>query len=77
MSTVSIFEAKAELDRLVDLAERGQDTIIVRAGVPVAKITQAAQVKKPIRYGALKDKIRISEDFDAALPVDFLITRGA
>jgi antitoxin (DNA-binding transcriptional repressor) of toxin-antitoxin stability system len=77
MATINILEAKEEFDRLVDLAEQGQDTIIVRDGKPVARLTHLAVDRKPIRYGALKGKITIAEDFDAPLPHDFLITPEA
>ena len=77
MSTITIVEAKAELERLVELAEQGQDTIIAREGQPVARLTRMVRAKKPIRYGALKGKVLIADDFDAPLPADFLTTRGA
>jgi prevent-host-death family protein len=72
--TVNIFEAKTQLSKLVERAEKGQDTIIARAGKPVARITKLESIKKPIRYGALKGKVWIADDFDAPLPEDFLIT---
>lgn len=77
MTTINILEAKAEFDRLVDLAEQGQDTIIAREGKPVARLTRLYSSHRPIRYGALKGKITIAEDFDAPLSGDFLITPEA
>lgn len=77
MATVNILDAKAEFDRLIALAEHGQDTIIIREGKPVALLTKPATERKPLRYGALKGKITIADDFDAALPEDFLITPEA
>jgi prevent-host-death family protein len=74
MPTVNIFEAKTQLSKLVELAEQGQDTIIARAGKPVARLTKLETAKKPIRYGALKGKIWIADDFDAPLSEDFLIS---
>lgn len=72
--TVNIFEAKTQLSKLVERAEKGQDTIIARAGKPVARLTQIEPKKRPIRFGLLKGKIHIANDFDAYLPEDFLIT---
>lgn len=72
--TVNIFEAKTQLSKLVERAEKGQDTIIARAGKPVARLTQIEPKKRPIRFGLLKGKIHIADDFDAYLPEDFLIT---
>ncbi|MFC5864688.1 type II toxin-antitoxin system Phd/YefM family antitoxin [Acidicapsa dinghuensis] len=73
MSTVNIFQAKTQLSKLVELAEQGQDTIIARAGKPVARLTKLEPQKKAIRYGSLKGKVWIADDFDAPLPEDFLI----
>lgn len=73
--TVNIFEAKTQLSKLIAKAEKGEDVIIARAGKPVARLTRIEPRKKPkIRYGALKGKIWIADDFDAYLPEDFLIT---
>jgi antitoxin (DNA-binding transcriptional repressor) of toxin-antitoxin stability system len=77
MSTVSIPEATTQLAELVELAERGEDTILLREGKPVARLTRLEAVKRPIRYGALQGKIWIAEDFDAPLPEDILIVPEA
>lgn len=76
--TVNIFEAKTNLSKLIAKAEKGEDVIIARAGKPVARLTQLeAPTKKRIRFGALKGKISIADDFDDPLPEDFLITPEA
>jgi prevent-host-death family protein len=72
MATVNIFEAKTNLSKLVELAERGEDTIIARAGKPVARLTKLAHEKPKIRFGGLKGKIWIADDFDAPLPPEIL-----
>jgi prevent-host-death family protein len=73
--TVNIFEAKTQLSKLIERVERGEDVIIARAGKPVARLTQLKPEKKrKIRFGALKGKIWIADDFDEPLPEDFLIT---
>jgi len=77
MAAINILEAKEEFDKLVELAEQGQDTIIARDGKPVARLTKLATDRKPIRYGALKGQITIADDFDAPLPHGFLITHEA
>jgi antitoxin (DNA-binding transcriptional repressor) of toxin-antitoxin stability system len=51
--------------------------VIARAGKPVVRLTKLKTEKKPIRYGALKGKIWIADDFDDPLPEDFLITPEA
>jgi prevent-host-death family protein len=77
MGPVNIFEAKTQLSKLIEIAEKGEDVIIARAGKPVARLTRLEAVKKPIRYGLLKGKIHIADDFDDPLPEDFFITGGA
>jgi prevent-host-death family protein len=38
-TTVNIYEAKAKLSKLVDLASQGEDLIIARNGKPAARLT--------------------------------------
>jgi prevent-host-death family protein len=72
MQTFNIFEAKTQLSKLVELAEHGEDVVIARAGKPVARLTQLEPAKKPIRFGGLKGKIWIADDFDDPLPPEVL-----
>lgn len=58
--------AKTELSRLLEAMEAGEEVVIARAGVPVARLT-------PVRGdervpGRLAGRIAIREDFDAPLP---------
>ena len=75
--TVNIFQAKTQFSKLVEMAERGEDVIIARAGKPVARLTQLRPEKKPIVFGLMKGKIWVADDFDDPLPEDFLITPEA
>ncbi len=70
--TVNIFEAKTQLSKLIEMAERGEEVIIARAGKPVARLTKLTPEKPKIRFGGLKGKIWIAEDFDAPLPPEVL-----
>ena len=72
--TVNVFEAKTNLSKLIAKAEKGEDVIIARAGKPVVRLTRLEPEKKSIRFGGLKGKIWIADDFDEPLPADFLIT---
>lgn len=74
MPIVNIFEAKTQLSKLVEMAERGEEVIIARAGKPAARLTQFEPKKAKIRFGLLKGKLHVADDFDADLPPDFLIT---
>ena len=74
MEPIDISKARVQFSKLVRLAEQGQDVVIARAGKPVARLTRLEPKKRAIRFGLLKGKIHISDDFDAPLPEDFLIT---
>ncbi|MEI6669258.1 MAG: type II toxin-antitoxin system prevent-host-death family antitoxin [Acidobacteriota bacterium] len=68
MPTVNIHQAKPHLSRLVEQASRGQETVIAKAGTPVARLGPLGRVTRPKRFGLLKGHIRIDPDVDAPLP---------
>ncbi len=70
MQTVNIHEAKTQFSRLVDAAAGGEEIIIAKAGKPAARLVPMERVKVTRRFGGLKGKIRIADDFDAPLPDD-------
>ncbi|CAB3666799.1 type II toxin-antitoxin system Phd/YefM family antitoxin [Trinickia soli] len=70
MRTVNIHEAKTQFSRLVDAAAGGEEIIIAKAGKPAARLVPMERVKVTRRFGGLKGKIRIADDFDAPLPDD-------
>jgi prevent-host-death family protein len=72
MQKVNIHEAKTQFSRLVDAAANGEEIIIAKAGMPTARLVPLERVKTRRRFGALKGKIRISDDFDAPLPDDLI-----
>jgi prevent-host-death family protein len=72
MDTINIYEAKTRLSQLVDKAASGEDVIVSRNGKPLARITQLTPTKRTVRFGFLKGKVRIADDFDAPLPDDAL-----
>lgn len=74
MSNVNIYEAKTQLSKLIDRAASGEDVVIARNGRPVARLTSLEERKPAIRFGVLKGKISITDDFDAPLPDEVLAT---
>ncbi|MGC1461363.1 MAG: type II toxin-antitoxin system Phd/YefM family antitoxin [Terracidiphilus sp.] len=72
MTTVNIFEAKTQLSKLIELAEKGEEVVIARAGKPVVRLTKLEPGEQKIRYGLLKGKLHVADDFDAPLPEDAL-----
>ncbi len=73
MDPVNIHEAKTQLSKLIEIVEAGTEVVIARAGKPVAKLVPIQPPAKPVRKpGALKGRIRISDDFDKPLPQDII-----
>jgi prevent-host-death family protein len=66
--TVNIHEAKTHLSRLVDDLASGKETIIAKAGKPVARLVPFTGSRTPRQPGFLKGKLRTPADFDAPLP---------
>lgn len=69
---VNVHEAKTNFSKLLQRVALGEEVIIAKAGVPVAKLVPAstAQGKRPL--GFLKGEIWMADDFDAPLPPDIL-----
>ena len=72
MTIVNIYDAKTRLSKLIEEAASGNEVVIARGGKPVARLTRLDAPKRKLKFGVLKGKITISEDFDAPLPSDVL-----
>lgn len=70
--TINIHEAKTHLSRLVEDAAAGVEIVIAKAGKPMARLAPIEGEKKSVRFGVLKGKVRIADDFDAPLPDEVL-----
>jgi prevent-host-death family protein len=58
-----MLKAKTTLSKLVEQAERGEDVVICRNGIPVAKLMPVAKLQRKDLRGIAKGLITISEDF--------------
>lgn len=65
---VNVHKAKTELSRLLEAVERGEEVVIARAGVPVARLVAVQADER--RPGRLAGDLRIRDDFDAPLPAE-------
>lgn len=65
MQTVYIHEAKTKFSRLADVAGSGEEIVIAKARKRTARLVPLEQVKFKCRFGGLKGRIRIADDFDA------------
>ena len=70
--TYNIQEAKSHLSRVMREVASGTEVIIVKEGKPMARISRIDARGPKIRFGVLKGKARVSDDFDAPLPEDIL-----
>ncbi|MEA5414889.1 type II toxin-antitoxin system Phd/YefM family antitoxin [Synechococcus sp. BA-132 BA5] len=65
---MNVHEAKTHLSRLLQQVEAGQDVVIARAGVPIARMVSCRGAQVGIAPpGALAGAISLSDDFDAPL----------
>lgn len=64
----TVHEAKTNLSRLLEAVEKGQEVVITRGKVPVARLVRFAQPKVERRFGAMKGRAKVSEDFFQPLP---------
>jgi prevent-host-death family protein len=73
MKVVTIAAAKSNLPRLIAQVEAGEEIIIVRGKVPVAKLVPVrAQKQARRKFGALKGKFSVGPEFFEPLPEDEL-----
>jgi prevent-host-death family protein len=67
---VSIAEAKNRLPELIRAVEQGEQVVITRHGKPVAQITLAPRERRPIQWGAMRDRIRLLPGWDEPIDLD-------
>lgn len=66
------FRTAPGLSRLITRAEEGEEVIIARAGKPVARLARLDPPTRRVRFGVLKGKVRVADDFDAPLPEEIV-----
>jgi prevent-host-death family protein len=69
---VSVQEAKTHLSKLLHQVMAGEEVIIAKSGVAIARIVPITPKKTKRSLGGAKGKIWISADFDAPLDEDVL-----
>jgi prevent-host-death family protein len=69
MQIANISEAKAQLSALIEKVLAGEEVIIGKAGKPVVRLVKFENCRQTRQPGALRGRIKISEDFDE-LPGD-------
>lgn len=69
---VNIHEAKTHLSKLLQRVMAGEEIIIAKSGVPVARIVPVMPNKAKRTAGSAKGKILLTPDFNASLPEELL-----
>lgn len=68
MSSVTIEEAQAQLLKLVEQLQPGEEMLITARGQPLAHIKRAERTSWPCKAGSYKKaEFRMASDFDAPL----------
>lgn len=71
MTSVGVHEAKTQLSELLRRVEAGEEVVICRGTVPVARLVPANQ-RTGQRLGLDEGAFAVPDDFDAPLPDDLL-----
>ena len=68
MAMVNVHQAKTHLSQLLQEVEQGQEVVIARSGVPIARLVAwRAPLQAIAAPGAMRGQIQLSDDFDAPL----------
>ncbi|MBC7840805.1 MAG: type II toxin-antitoxin system Phd/YefM family antitoxin [Gemmatimonadaceae bacterium] len=70
--TYNIHEAKTQLSKLLAQVAHGDEVLISRAGVPVARLVPIAPNPTARVLGTEAGRLVVADDFDAPLPPELL-----
>ncbi len=71
-SKINIHEAKTHFSKLLARVQAGEEIVIAKAGVPLARLVPAAPMPEKRVLGTARGQVWMSDDFDAPLPDDLL-----
>jgi prevent-host-death family protein len=77
MATVTTTEARTHLSRLLRRVEGGEEIVILRGNLPVARLVPLEGRQAAREMGFATDDLEIADDFDAPLPPDVLDAFGS
>ena len=69
--SVTIHEAKTHLSRLIVRVEAGEEIVVRRGKVPVARLVKYEPPRRVRKPGAWKGRAWIADDFNEYLPPEF------
>jgi prevent-host-death family protein len=68
----NVHEAKTHLSNLLERVAAGEEVVIAKAGVPVARLVPVLVPPEQRPLGTEQGRVFIADDFDAPLPPDLL-----
>ena len=68
MHQVNIHDAKTRLSKLIEQVSQGEEVIIAKAGIPVARLTAITPAMRGRRFGAMQGRARVDARFFEPLP---------
>jgi len=71
MTNVNVYEAKTKLSSLLNLVLQGEEVVISKAGVPLARLVPYCVAPARIP-GRLKGQAKVGKDFFEPLPDDVM-----
>jgi prevent-host-death family protein len=78
MAMVNVHQAKTHLSQLLQDVVQGQEVVIARSGVPIARLVPWKPEGLPVAVpGAMRGQIVMASDFDAPLDELFEDLAGA
>ena len=73
----NLYEAQTHLSQLIDRAAAGEEIIIAKNGVPLARLVRLRGPGVTRRPGRWEGRLRIADDFDAPLSAALLAAFGS
>ena len=64
----NMYQAKANLSRLIERALSGEEVVLAKAGKPLVRLVPFEEAAAPLKTGLLSGKVHIAKDFDAVSP---------
>jgi prevent-host-death family protein len=68
----NVHEAKTHLSNLLERVAAGEEVVIAKAGVPVARLVPVVLPVEQRPLGTEQGRVFIADDFDGPLPADVL-----
>lgn len=72
MTRVNMHQAKSQLSKLVAAAERGEEVVLMRDGVPIVRMVAYEQPRKKRIPGLLAGKVFLDDSFFDPMPPEEL-----